>query len=433
MYTLLLTLFLATVPAISAYQENTIIATIPGFSRPLSLAITPDGNFVYVTDLGSNSANVIATATNTVLSTPLLNNIFNVPQSIAITPNGQYAYVASAGNGSVVVIATATNSVVPTPALFGSFSSPESLAVTPNGDFVYVAASGTNTIKVIQTSTNTVIDTITDSSLQRPDFIAITPDGHYAYVTNLFSFGLTVIDLTTNTVIPTPGLASGFFFPQAITITPNGAYAYVANGSNNNSLVAINLATNTIIPTPNLTGTIPSPVSIAFTPDSRYGYVSNAGSTNNTVTVFDTLTNRVVATIPGFNNPQTIAITPNGQFAYVANVANNTVSVIFIGLHFATNFQGCIGRNIFLSQTEYYNHLTWTASFGGNAPVRYNLYRDAALTELIASIPAWLPLFYNDPKRNLKLNTTYYLVAIDALGNSSMTATTTVTDYCARC
>ena len=67
--------------------------------------------FVYVINLGNNSANVIATASNTLLSTPQLNNIFNVPQSLAITPNGEFVYVASAGDGSVVVIETATNTV----------------------------------------------------------------------------------------------------------------------------------------------------------------------------------------------------------------------------------------------------------------------------------------------------------------------------------
>src|ERR1044072_2664410 len=55
------------------------------------------------------------------------------------------------------------------------------------------------------------------------------------------------------------------------------------------------------------------------------GYVTNSG--NNTVSVIDTATNTVVATIP-VGSPQGIAVTPNGAFAYVANADSNTVSVI---------------------------------------------------------------------------------------------------------
>src|SRR4029079_3355089 len=56
------------------------------------------------------------------------------------------------------------------------------------------------------------------------------------------------------------------------------------------------------------------------------GYVTNSG--NNTVSVIDTATNTVVATIPVGTSPDGIAVTPNGAFAYVANLSSNNVSVI---------------------------------------------------------------------------------------------------------
>ncbi len=46
-----------------------------------------------------------------------------------------------------------------------------------------------------------------------------------------------------------------------------------------------------------------------------FAYVSNLGS--NTVSVIDTATNTVVATVPVGNGPSGVAITPNGAFAYV--------------------------------------------------------------------------------------------------------------------
>ncbi len=57
-----------------------------------------------------------------------------------------------------------------------------------------------------------------------------------------------------------------------------------------------------------------------------FAYVTNGPS--NTVSVIDTATNTVVATVLMGGFPQGVAITPDGAFAYVANEVSNTVSVI---------------------------------------------------------------------------------------------------------
>lgn len=57
-----------------------------------------------------------------------------------------------------------------------------------------------------------------------------------------------------------------------------------------------------------------------------FGYVANSGSSS--VSVIDTVSNTVVATIPVGSSPQGVAITPNGAFVYVANSGSNNVSVI---------------------------------------------------------------------------------------------------------
>jgi YVTN family beta-propeller protein/uncharacterized repeat protein (TIGR03803 family) len=55
-------------------------------------------------------------------------------------------------------------------------------------------------------------------------------------------------------------------------------------------------------------------------------YVTNTGS--NTVSVLDTVTNAVLATVPVGVKPEGVAVTPDGTQAYVANAGSNTVSVI---------------------------------------------------------------------------------------------------------
>ena len=57
-----------------------------------------------------------------------------------------------------------------------------------------------------------------------------------------------------------------------------------------------------------------------------YAYITN--SDDNSVSVIDTATNTVTATVSVGNNPWGIAVNPNGKKVYVANRGSNNVSVI---------------------------------------------------------------------------------------------------------
>ena len=63
---------------------NAVTATVTGASEsPFAVAITPDGNFAYVTNAFSDIISVIATSSNTVTATV---TVGNNPNGIAITP-----------------------------------------------------------------------------------------------------------------------------------------------------------------------------------------------------------------------------------------------------------------------------------------------------------------------------------------------------------
>ena len=57
-----------------------------------------------------------------------------------------------------------------------------------------------------------------------------------------------------------------------------------------------------------------------------HAYVANTGS--NSVSVIDTTSNNVVATVGVGDAPKGLAITPDGTRVYVTNANDNTVSVI---------------------------------------------------------------------------------------------------------
>jgi uncharacterized repeat protein (TIGR01451 family) len=99
-------------------------------------------------------------------------------------------------------------------------------------------------------------------------------------------------------------------------------FAYVPN-EGSHTVSVIDTASNTV------TATIPvgfGPRGAAVTPDGAFVYVANWIS--GTASVIDTASNTVTATLPVGANPGGVDVTPDGAFAYVTNYSSNTVSVI---------------------------------------------------------------------------------------------------------
>jgi YVTN family beta-propeller protein len=146
-----------------------VAATVGVGGKPLGVAVSPDGKFVYVANDTFNSVSVIATATNVVVATVGVGS--SGAEGVAVTPDGNFVYVASpSGGGMVSVIATASSTVAATVGV-GSF--PNAVAVSPDGKFVYVTNFGSNNVSVIATATNTVVATIGVGS--GPDGVGIIP------------------------------------------------------------------------------------------------------------------------------------------------------------------------------------------------------------------------------------------------------------------
>jgi len=96
--------------------------------------------------------------------------------------------------------------------------------------------------------------------------------------------------------------------PKGVATTPDGTRAYVTINFPNNFVSVIDTATKTVV------ATIPvgvAPNAVAITPDGTRAYVTNDGS--DTVSVIDTTTSTVVATIPVGVGPVAVAITPMPQ------------------------------------------------------------------------------------------------------------------------
>ncbi len=105
-------------------ENNTIAATIDLGIQPAGIAITPDGRYAYATNYntlytttyfsslvaGQGTVNIIDIATNTLL--PLTIVVGQSPDAIAISPDGEYAYVTNYTSNVVNVIALESVQIV---------------------------------------------------------------------------------------------------------------------------------------------------------------------------------------------------------------------------------------------------------------------------------------------------------------------------------
>lgn len=230
-----------------ALLNDAVLATIPVGYNPEGVAIgpanTPAAGKVYVANScdgaesacqsGVGTVSVISTATNKVIATV---KVGPMDYDLAVSPDGQFVYVQNE-DGTVSVINTAMNRVVETVQTDAeglSYGPGPTLAVSPDGKYVYV-------IGWHNSFSNYVLDVITTSTgfadtevhlTGYPDAIAVSPDGSVVYVADggtTYVPGTTVdvISTATDKVINTITVGRD---RTGITVSPDGSQLYVSTG-----------------------------------------------------------------------------------------------------------------------------------------------------------------------------------------------------------
>jgi YVTN family beta-propeller protein len=180
-----------------------LIANIPvGNMGPsnFGLAITPDGNKVFVCNGYSNDISVVSTSENRVIGTIPMKS---TPVGIAISPDGKIAYITERQPGGgyqhVVAVDVATCKVIQRwdhePIGFGN---PLEVAISLDGKHAYFGGCDWETVVIldIESGATRYIDVGLD-----PFNIALSKDGRLLYVSNTGSDDITVINTQTEKVV----------------------------------------------------------------------------------------------------------------------------------------------------------------------------------------------------------------------------------------
>lgn len=218
-------------------QGYALVAQVPVGGSPSSVAVTPDGAFVYVANQGSDNVSVIDAATRTAVATIAVGN---APSAVVIAPDGARAYVSNFADGTVSVIDTASRSVIASmPA-----ATPFGLALSADGATLYVGHLNGGTVSRIATATLAPAgaDIVVGA---RPAWLALSLDGAWLAVPNVDDDTVSLVSTATHAVVATIGVGDG---PASAAFAPDGAVLYVANRSGG-SVSKVDIASRSVVTT----------------------------------------------------------------------------------------------------------------------------------------------------------------------------------------
>jgi YVTN family beta-propeller protein len=280
--------------------------TVPGALSPLykgqllvhGMGFSPDHRTLAVVSIASNSVTLIDTATNTVKGVVYIGRS---PHEAFFTPDGREVWATVRGENYVSVIDPVkmreTRRVE-------TANGPGMVLFHPDGRYAYVPSSFTPEVNVVDTRTYKVVARVPQASPFSPN-LAVSRDGTEVWFT-LKDSGKTQVMSGEPPFRILATLDTGPITNHVTTVdNVNGKFAYVTVGGENTVKIYRRGES------PKLVATIPVgdlPHGVWGSGDGTRVYVGLEN--RDAVTVIDTLTNKVLTTIPIGQQPQALVYVP---------------------------------------------------------------------------------------------------------------------------
>lgn len=212
---------------VSLYNQNRVAAIdlqqgkIVGFAEtgkiPKVVAVSPNGDWVYVANWASESISVIDShAIKHVKDV----HVGHVPRGICF--DGSLAYVAIMGGYQVTLVDSAQDHKVA--GQLASGFNPRHVVLSPDAKTLYVSNNAPGTVTEIDLSKGKPVATMKVGKMPRT--IAIAPQGDALFVCNYKSNNLGIIDLKRRKQVATQ---KTIIHPIGASISPTGATIWVSS------------------------------------------------------------------------------------------------------------------------------------------------------------------------------------------------------------
>ena len=273
------------------------VSTFATSPRPVSIALHPSKNFLYVPNLTSNTVsgftvdhvNGVLTPIGTALPpTPVQTS----PIAVGINSTGTFLYVLNQGSASISVFSIDTTrgllAAVGSPA--PTAANPASMVVSPTAGFLFVGNGTLGTISGFAIAANGTLSgvgsPVSAGAGATVAGITIDPKGQFLFAADSANNKIASFSISAAGVL-TPVAGSPFntgTTPMAIAVDSTSAFLYSANqGSNNVSGFKISGGALTEMagsPYTLVTTGTPQPVFLTVDVSNTFLYVANVGTTN---------------------------------------------------------------------------------------------------------------------------------------------------------
>lgn len=343
------------------------------------MGFSPDHRTLDVVSIGSNSVTFIDTATNAVKH---ITYVGRSPHEAFFTPDGKEVWVTVRGENYVSILDGTTYEEK---TRITTNNGPGMTIFSPDGKYGYVCSSFTPETVVIAVADHTIVGRVPQASPFCPD-IAATPDGTQVWFT-LKDTGKTEVfnaqpPFNVLKVIDTGPITNHV----NIVRNANGQFAYVTIGGLNEvkAFRTDDFGLVATIPTGKL------PHGIWPSGDGTRVYIGL--EIDDKATVIDTLTNKVIATVPIGQAAQGVAYVPNAvperTGPELGNAAMSAAGAGMPGPAGTGELQplGIAGEAAHFTMTS-----VGTSAVGANAPTSVSLYDQGLVQVLEASVTGLEP------------------------------------------
>jgi YVTN family beta-propeller protein len=205
-------------------RDLRLLRVVKGGSDPETVAVSLDGNRLFVANEDTGQASAIDPADGRLIGTV---EVGGEPEGVNLRPDGGVVYVTSEEDNQVAAIDV--NTVKPV-AIIAVGPRPRSTAFLPDSSRAYVPAENAGTVTVIDAQKHRVLDTIKlqGKELVRPMGTVVSPDGRHLYVTTGRGRHLVIVDTATNQQIAAIEVGAR---PWGVAVSDDGKFVFTANGT----------------------------------------------------------------------------------------------------------------------------------------------------------------------------------------------------------
>ena len=264
--------------------------------------------------------------------------------SVAATPDGSKILVTNKDTSGTVTVLSATNySVLSTIPMFGDY--PSGIAVVPSGVKALVTCAKPNAVRLVDLLGDSILAVFYPPCVATTLYdIAVTPDGQTAVMPDLNDLcvqeGLRWFDTSGKTMGSTFVSVNTSGVTYGVAVAPDSVTVLVTTNVLTTGIKRVNIATSAV---QNISGVGPS-YGVAITHKGDRAVV-----TSDSVKIISLPTNSVIGAIPFSSNSNfhNVAITPDDKYAFV--VGNFDVAVVSLDGDSVVQTFSAVGQNVAIS------------------------------------------------------------------------------------